>query len=230
MNYRAVTAAEPPAVGPGAVGPGAVGPASGTRLRLITALAEAIGDKGYAGTTIADVVAAARVSKRTFYEHFADKEECLLALYAYACEQLMEVLRASGAVDGLSWRERVRRSAYSYLAAIEEAPAITRAVLVEMQAAGPRAFALRRRTQERFAEVLRELVEQARVGEPEVRPLSPALALAIVGGINELLLHAVDPYAGGEPAGDPAHPITGLTEAVTELVSAVLAYRAPASG
>jgi hypothetical protein len=89
--------------------------------------------------------------------------------------------------------------------------------------------------QERFADVLRDLVEQGRAREPEVRPLSRELALALVGGINELLLHAIDPYdvdpydvdpgAAPEPAGAPA---TALTEAVTELVSAVLAYQADA--
>jgi AcrR family transcriptional regulator len=191
---------------------------SGARLRLMEALAETVAGKGYAATTIADVVAVARVSKRTFYEHFADKEECLLALYAHACSRLMDVLREAAGAVGRPWRERVRATAYAYLAAVEAMPAVNRTLLLEMQAAGPRAFALRRQTQEQFAALLRELVEQGRAGEPEVRPLSPALALALVGGINELLLHAVGPYGGG----DPEHPITGLTEAVTDLVSAVL--------
>jgi AcrR family transcriptional regulator len=192
------------------------------------ALADSVAEKGYAGTTIADIVAAARVSKRTFYEHFADKEECLLATYEHACDRLVAVLRAAGTAEGLPWREQVRQTAYAYLATIEAMPPSHRALLVEMQAAGPRAFALRRRTQVRFAEVLRDLVERGRAGEPEVRPLSPALALAIVGGINELLLHAVEPDPGAESSGgDPEHPITGLTEAVTDLVSAVLAHHSP---
>lgn len=197
---------------------------AGARLRLMLGLADAVGEKGYANTTIADIVAAAHVSKRTFYEHFADKEECLLAAYAHACDELITVLRAAAEGEGLPWRERVRASAYAYLAAIEGMPKASRALLIEVQAAGPRAFALRRRTQERFAEVLRELVERGRAGEPEVRPLSPALALAIVGGINELLLHAVDPYGRAplEPD-DPEHPITALTDTVTDLVSAILA-------
>jgi AcrR family transcriptional regulator len=205
---------------------------TGARQRLMVALAEVMGEKGYANATIADIVAAARMSKRTFYEHFADKEECLLAMYAHACDQLVDVLRAAGTVEGLPWRERVRATAYSYLAAIDAMPTISRALLVEVQAAGARAFALRRRMQERFADVLRELVEQGRAGEPEVRPLSPALALAIVGGINELLLHAVDPYGDDPPdrwrAAGSAASVTGLTEAVTDLVSAVLAYQGPA--
>jgi AcrR family transcriptional regulator len=205
---------------------------TGARERLMVALAEVMGDKGYANATIADIVGAARMSKRTFYEHFADKEECLLAVYAHACDRLVEVLRASALAGDLPWRERVRATAYAYLAALDAMPVVSRALLVEVQAAGARAFALRRRTQERFADVLCEVVEAGRTGEPDVRPLSPAMALAIVGGINELLLNAVDPYGGpartgeaGLEAGDP--PLTGLTETVTELVSAVLAYRGP---
>ena len=58
-----------------------------------SALATAAAEKGYAATTIADIVRHARVSKRTFYEHFADKEACLLAGYQHISDLLMEVLR-----------------------------------------------------------------------------------------------------------------------------------------
>jgi AcrR family transcriptional regulator len=202
--------------------------ADGHKMRLMLGLADSVGEKGYAATTIADIVAHARVSKRTFYEHFADKEECLLVMYEHVCEQLLQVLRAEGGREFPPWRERVRATVFAYLSVIEAMPAVYRTLMVDIQAAGPRAFALRKRMQLRCAEVLRELVEQGRVTEPEVRPLSLPVALAIVGGINELLLHALDPYAGVQlDAGDPEHPFTGLTEAVTELVSAVLAYHEP---
>ena len=56
------------------------------RTRLITAMGTTLVVKPYADITIADVVAAARVSKRTFYEQFESKEACLLAL----CERLSE--------------------------------------------------------------------------------------------------------------------------------------------
>jgi AcrR family transcriptional regulator len=198
---------------------------TGPRLRIMLGLADCVGDKGYAATTIADIVAQARVSKRTFYEHFADKQECLLAVYEHVCTGLIELIRAAGAPDGRPWRERVRATVHTYLSAIEAMPTASRGMLIDIQAAGPRAFALRQRMQLRFAEALRDLVDQGRVAEPEVRPLSPAVALAVVGGINELLLHAVDPYAGARlDAADPEHPYTGLTEAITELISAVLAY------
>ena len=63
-------------------------PRRGHRARLTGGLAAAIAEKGYAAVTIADVVRHARVSKRTFYEHFADKEACFLALYAETSDEL----------------------------------------------------------------------------------------------------------------------------------------------
>lgn len=256
MSYRTVTPLVPrDQDADGGVVDGTMSPARSliadppaARGKLMAALAEVVADKGYANATIADIVAAAHVSKRTFYEHFVDKEACLLAVYEHACANLMGVLRVAAKGD-LPWRERVRLAAAGYLAAIEAMPEVNRALLVEMQAAGPRAFALRKRTQRQFAELLRELVE-AGAADQGVRPLSPALALAIVGGINELLLHTIEPYAGlgadaagaagpdaagPEPAGaaGPDGPapgdgardgrITGLTDAVTQLVCAVLA-------
>ena len=60
-----------------------VAPAAGTehRARLLEGMARAVAAKGYADTTIADIVREASVSRRTFYENFADKAECLTALY-----------------------------------------------------------------------------------------------------------------------------------------------------
>jgi AcrR family transcriptional regulator len=188
------------------------------RVRLMAGLAQSVAEKGYAAVTIADVVGHARVSKRTFYEHFADKEACLVAMYEYASDHLVAVLRAASAPDR-PWPERIRASATAYLTALEALPAVNRTLLLEMQAAGARAFEMRIRKQQRFAEVLSELVDEARTRDPELRPLSPALALAVVGGINELLLHAANPYTGGE------RPFTPLVDTVVELVSAVLTYR-----
>jgi AcrR family transcriptional regulator len=185
------------------------------RADLTGGLATAIAEKGYAASTIADIVARARVSKRTFYEHFADKEECLMALYAGGCGQLMAVLRGAGGPTQ-PWPERIRLLVSAYLSTLDATPAVTRTLLVEIQAAGPRAYRLRQETQRAFADTLVEIFAAARRANPQLAELSPALAIALVGGINELLLQAVDPYAG-----------TGLAlhDTVLHLVSAVLNYR-----
>lgn len=196
--------------------------ATQVRTDLTHGLAAAVSEKGYAASTIADVVRHARVSKRTFYEHFADKEECLMALYADACDSLMVVLRSAGSPEQ-PWRERVRVVVAAYLSTLESLPAVSRTLLVEMQAAGPRAYRLRQQKQRHFAETLVAIVEEGRPANPEIRSLSPAMAIALVGGLNELLLQAVDPYAAGT-----AHvSLSALNDTVVQLVSAVLTYHEP---
>src|SRR5258708_4491411 len=119
------------------------------RQDLTGGLAESIAGKGYAATTIADIVMHARVSKRTFYEHFADKEACLMALYEQGCGQLLAVVRSAageGAQAGEGrggWKELINKGVTAYLNALESMPAVTRTLLVEIQAAGPKAFRLR---------------------------------------------------------------------------------------
>jgi AcrR family transcriptional regulator len=192
------------------------------RSDLTHGLAAAVSEKGYAASTIADIVTHARVSKRTFYEHFADKEECLMALYADACDQLMSVLRTAGSADQ-PWRERIRVAVAAYLATLESLPAVNRMLLVEMQAAGARAYRLRQQKQREFADALVAIVEEGRAANPEIPPLSRALAIALVGGLNELLLQAVDPYARTDaPAAAPS--LNDLNDTVIQLVSAVLTY------
>jgi AcrR family transcriptional regulator len=181
--------------------------------RLTEGLATSIAEKGYAATTIADVVRHARVSKRTFYEHFADKEACFLALYARTSDELLALI-AEAASGPAPWEERVAAAARAYFERLAAEPALSRAGLVEVQAAGARALKLRREVQRRYAELLRALSVQAAAEQPGIRPLTPALATAVVGGLNELMLEAVE--AGREER------LGELAGAATELLRALL--------
>jgi len=186
--------------------------------RLLDGMAAAITEKGYAATTIADVVARARVSKRTFYEHFADKEACFLALYTAAAEHSLAVIaQAAAAEEGRPWRDAIEAGVRAYLAELASEPALTRTLLMEIQAAGPRALALRRAVLQRFADQLRDLVEEGRAERPEVRSLSPALSTALVGGVNELTMLAVEEGR--------AHELEDIADVAAELILAVLAPR-----
>ena len=186
---------------------------SDARGRLLGGLASAIEEKGYAAATIADVVRHARVSKRTFYEHFADKEACYLALYSAASDYLLGVIADAVAIDG-TWEERLRASTHAYLAALAALPALTRTFLVEIQAAGPAALAQRRQVLGRWAELLRTLTAEAARDEPGLRPLSAEMAAAVVGGINELQLLTLE-------QGDPSR-LTEITPTATELILSVV--------
>src|SRR4051794_9372552 len=130
------------------------------RARLVEGLAASITEKGYAATTIADVVRHARVSKRTFYEHFADKEACFLALYSETSDELLRVI-ADAASGDRSWPGRLAAAARAYFERLAGEPALIRAALVDIQAAGSRAREMRRDVQRRYAELLGALSAEA---------------------------------------------------------------------
>lgn len=183
-------------------------------MRLIEGLAAAVSDRGYAATTIAEIVKRARVSKRTFYENFADKEECFFAFYEEAIAFLVAGVEHSLAAPAPSWQAQLDAGLDAYILALESNPGLTRACLHEIQAAGPRALEHRLRGHARFAALLRAFVERTREEHPELRPLSAPMATAVVGGLDELLLVKVE---GGASGG-----LTELRETAALLIRAVL--------
>jgi len=190
-----------------------------TRRRVVDGLAASIVEKGYVTTTIADIVRHARVSKRTFYEHFRDKEECFLEGYRTVSEETLAIIAQAAAAPG-TWETRAYVAARAYLEALETFPALTRTYLVEVYAAGPRALEQRRLVHGRFAELLRALSEAARAEEPGLRALSPAMATAVVGAIHELVLVELENGRGGR--------LVDLADTATELLVAVVAPPRPA--
>ncbi|WP_051104800.1 TetR/AcrR family transcriptional regulator [Catelliglobosispora koreensis] len=189
------------------------------RRDLIGALAGCVAEKGYAATTIADIVAMAHVSKRTFYEHFSGKEDCLLSLYEHVTGNLVKVIRGAGTAAEMNWKTLVTNGAAAFLSALDSMPEFSRTLLVELQGAGPRAFRTRQETLRRFARTIVDLVELGRASNPDIGPLTTSQALAIVGGINELLLQAID-----QPS-RPDRPFSALHGDVVMLMSAVLTYQ-----
>lgn len=190
-----------------------IGEESEARARLLEAMSDALVEKSYASITIADIARLARVSKRTFYEEFDDKEACFLACFAAMSEIALQTLE-SAADPSLPWDEQVRNATRQYLAALEGRPELTRALMVEIQSAGPKALALRREVLARFSRTLQKLARRGRERTPTLRPLSPSMAMAIVGGMNELILLAVEEGR--------AHKLTELADTAVELVQAVL--------
>jgi AcrR family transcriptional regulator len=126
------------------------------RTRLLEAIGRAVAERGYAGATIDDVVRRAGVSKATFYEHFADKQECFLAAYEAASEELLARVREAHASAGDDWMERTRAGIHAYLRWLAADPALARVYLVEVAAAGPVALERREALRDRYAELVRE--------------------------------------------------------------------------
>ena len=166
------------------------------RGRILRALAVCMAEKGYRATTMSDIARVGQVSKTVVYAHFRDKEQCLLELYSRATDDVLETVRQAqdGArAAGLPWRERVRSAVAAYLRVLAAGPALAWAALVEVQAAGASALALRRDVVDRYVDLLGVSAAELHAAHPdEVRPLSRTLLLAAVGGINELMLARVE--------------------------------------
>jgi AcrR family transcriptional regulator len=163
------------------------------RVRLLQGFADAVSEHGYAAVTIADIVRHARMSKRTFYEHFVDKETCFLATYVAATTLVLANAAAAFEVHkNEPWEVQLDASIDAYVTAIESNPALTRACLVEIHAAGPRALERRREVHAAFAKMLRSFAARTRRKHPEVRTISQEMSTAVVGGINELLVAQVE--------------------------------------
>jgi AcrR family transcriptional regulator len=158
------------------------------RGRMLEAMAHTVAAKGYAATTVADVVGGAGVSRKTFYEHFRDKEDCFLAAFEAGVESLVgTVERATLEAQG-GWREHIRAGVHAYLSALAASPDFARTFLIEVLAAGARALERRAEVHARFAELLKTLHESYRADHPDEIPALPdEVFIATVGAVNELV-------------------------------------------
>lgn len=190
------------------------------RGRLLDAIAEAVAEKGYVATTVADVIARAGVSRRTFYEQFRDKQDCFLAAYDTGVELLLGALREAGA-DATDLLVRARARTRAYLETLAAEPAFARTFLIEVGAAGAAARARRDAVHERFAALLREQLRAAREELPELPEPPPEAYLAAVGATDLLVSRLV---ARGRTAELPS-----LEDAVLHVQLSLLAGPAAAA-
>jgi AcrR family transcriptional regulator len=156
------------------------------RARLLTALTETVTVRPYGDVTVADVVAQAGVSRRTFYEHFPSKLDCLLAAYEAGTELVIRAIAA--AVSGREgWRERLRAGIGAYLETLASSPGFARIFVLEIPAAGDVALGHRRAVHRRFVGLYRELNATARTEDPGVRSVADEELLLVVGGTEQLV-------------------------------------------
>jgi len=184
------------------------------RRRLLAAAVAAVDELGYGRTTIADVTSRARVSRRTFYELFANREECLLAVLDDAVAAVGAEIAAAG-LDRLAWRERVRGGLWAILAFLDREPALARVCLVGALGGGPE---LLRRREELLAG-LAAVVDDGRMEGPRGGECSALTAEGVVGAALTIV-HAR--LLRGE-----REPLTALVGELTGLI--VLPYLGPAA-
>jgi AcrR family transcriptional regulator len=180
--------------------------------RLLEGMARAVAAKGYADTTIADIVREASVSRRTFYQHFATKAECLIALYEAASRNALKVLRES--IDSRDdWQTQVQRALTAYLGCMVGNPVLVRTLFIEILGLGPEGLAARRRVNDQIADFMLSTVN-GEGSHHRTTPLSAGMAMAVVGGINELILRYIEQ--------DRVAQLLDLVEPSSQLLRAVI--------
>jgi AcrR family transcriptional regulator len=146
----------------------------------------AVAQNGYVATPVADVIARAGVSRKTFYEHFANKQECMLFTYDLIAEELeRRIAAAARQADG--WPGALEASIRVLFEAAIENPAAVRLSLVEVAAAGPEGVRRRERAIAGYRSSLRDALEPA----PREGTVSELVLRTIVGGISSVLYRRV---------------------------------------
>ena len=158
------------------------------RERLIAGLAEAVAEKGYGGTTIADITRHAAVSRRTFYEHFDGKDECFVAAFDTVTVQLRERVAESFKAED-EWPEAAKAGIEAMLAFLAAEPNLARLAMVEAMVAGPVVV-------ERYDAAVQTFLpylEAGREGRPKkvLDRLSDSTEEALVGGMVSLIARRI---------------------------------------
>ncbi len=152
------------------------------RRRLHQAMVECVDERGYAATTISQLVARARVSRRSFYERYRNKDECLIGTYDEIVGRLGLRMEAALGRAG-TWPERLEAFLKTLFDAAADRPDAARLVCVEMAAAGPAGV-------QRWAdgaERLRHYIVDGFAGAPGPGTVPDPVALAVVGAIRRVL-------------------------------------------
>src|SRR5664280_772877 len=199
-NTRTVT----PRLRSGPGGPSRDDVAEIQRGRMLAAAVDAVQDVGYAQMSVAQVIGRARVSRKTFYDIFADREDCFLAAFEQALSEAGNLAREAYERES-GWREGVRSALTSLLIFMDEEPGLARLCVVETLAAGEKVL-------ERRAEMLdglAVLVDEGRLLASATREPPELTAEGIVGGVFAVL-HTRLLEDGDEPLTELLGPLMSM--------------------
>jgi AcrR family transcriptional regulator len=169
---------------------------------MLGAMVEVAGERGAPRASVAHIVERAGISRRTFYEHFEDREDCFLAAFDYALARARETVLpayvAGGTPrSGAGWRERVRAGLSALLGFFDEQPGLGALLVIDALGAGPRAL-------ERRTELLDALIAVVDEGRSEVKASQeppPLAADGVVGAVfNVLHARMLERRLGSGPA------------------------------
>ena len=184
------------------------------RARLLAGAVRAVDELGYGRATVAEITVRARVSRRTFYDLFDNREDCLLAVLDGTVERVRSQI-AQADLDGLYWCERVRHGLETILGFLDREAALAQVCVVQ-SARGSQRLLERR---ELILGELARVIDQGRDEGSRGKDLPPLTAEGLVGAALSIVYARL---LRGEP-----EPLTGLTGELMGLI--VLPYLGPAT-
>jgi TetR/AcrR family transcriptional regulator len=164
--------------GPHQLDPGEV--AENQRRRMYGAMVEAVATSGYGATSVKRVVTLAGVSRRAFYEQFANKQECFLATLDLIANQAMDSIATTYSASEGTLEERLNAAFVTFAEVVRRNPKGARVMLVDAPSAGPAGW-------ERLTETLRMFERRLTASfahAPDAAPLPELICRAIVGGLR----------------------------------------------
>ncbi len=166
--------------------------AESQRARLLAGMAESVSERGYADTSIADVISRAGVSRKTFYQQFEGKDECFAVTYGQEMDRLLEVTLSAFEAEGPPWARRLRGALTALCAALAGNPVVARLCFIEGLDAGP-VTGERRREALRGLLPLFEAAPSDAIGES---PFGESLRMGRIGDLAEMLHQEIAAGAG----------------------------------
>ena len=156
------------------------------RERMVESMIAVVALKGYTETTVADIISNAGVSRATFYEQFADKEDCFIAAYGTVMERMLSYVAEGFAVgESDDWITQIRGGVRNLLVYLAQNPVAARVGIVEGFGAGARA---RDRYQQAVSSFF-PFLDAGRKLTPVGDRVPEHSARVIVGGVSALMFN-----------------------------------------
>ncbi|MFT4048703.1 MAG: TetR/AcrR family transcriptional regulator [Solirubrobacterales bacterium] len=171
------------------------------RRRIAIALAESLSEKGLRSTQVNDIVKRARISKRTFYECFPDKESAFVDLIREWNMQLQASVERS--MDPRAdWDVQIEQAIDTYIEALAAGKGVATTVSRELYSLGERGAALQREGIDMFAALMVRISQRPESARLGVEAVSMEAAVMLIGGVREIISRAIqdgdDLTASGE--------------------------------
>jgi AcrR family transcriptional regulator len=182
------------------------------RGRLLSAFVALAAERGVAAVTISDIVRRAGTAKRTFYEHFTDKDDCFLQAFEGASGLMVGTV-----VDAVAAEPdpiaRIEVGTRAYLDALLEHPEVTILFHTHMRAGGPQLAQRWTAWVDALARALVQWREESRATRPDLPELTRLQATMAIAGINEIVSNTL-----------AAEGLDGIGAVADELVSVTVAF------